>query len=419
MKIILTISMFMMSGLVLSQSWQTISADYFGKFFMWGATDWTSHRFKINSYDNSLWIARDSRIMHLEDNGNYSFFDNQNTAVLDGADNYREFAFLLDSVFITGESTGLYRYYGSTWTNLTTLEGGVHISNDSDTLWFSRSAAGNSYKFVNGIPLVLPTSSNFNRIMSKNGFTWISTSSIGGTGIRLYDDQTGNSIGYYPSSSNLISTRNNDFKFSPNSDSMYVASDLGISIAYQDSFVDSLTVDNTVNMPNLQILEFEFDSQDNIWATFGSGINTPEKIAFLDRSINTWTNIYDASNSPIDYSWQISIEIDTSDNLWVVDRYNLHILKINNPPTWLGIEEDNYENYLIYPNPVNEYLHISNSKLNSETKLSITDLFGKQVLKEINWLSDQSIDVSELSQGVYYLTIEDNSKTSTIRFIKN
>ena len=62
----------------------------------------------------------------------------------------------------------------------------------------------------------------------------------------------------------------------------------------------------------------------------------------------------------------------------------------------------------IYPNPATSYIQLtSSSKLSS---VSITDAFGKVIFEKNNSEKDLIIDVSEMSQGVYFITVNDKIK---------
>ncbi|MEO8148328.1 MAG: T9SS type A sorting domain-containing protein [Bacteroidia bacterium] len=77
-------------------------------------------------------------------------------------------------------------------------------------------------------------------------------------------------------------------------------------------------------------------------------------------------------------------------------------------------ETKNGEDIAVYPNPVNDILNI-----NSETDFSqiiITDVFGKEVLKS----NETAIDVSDLSNGIYFISIfnSENLLVGNSKFIK-
>tara|TARA_R110000823_G_scaffold315705_1_gene451091 strand:- start:124152 stop:124670 length:519 start_codon:yes stop_codon:yes gene_type:complete len=75
----------------------------------------------------------------------------------------------------------------------------------------------------------------------------------------------------------------------------------------------------------------------------------------------------------------------------------------------------------IYPNPVKDKLIIKNTKFEtSQLSLSTYTIQGKAVVsKNIQFENETSIDVSDLSSGMYFISIEDkNGKTSTQKFMK-
>ena len=79
----------------------------------------------------------------------------------------------------------------------------------------------------------------------------------------------------------------------------------------------------------------------------------------------------------------------------------------------MGLSKNNFS---IYPNPVNNVLNISVKNEISINNLSITDLNGRVVTSSS---SSSSIDVSNLSSGVYFVSIETNEGRGTAKFVKN
>lgn len=73
-------------------------------------------------------------------------------------------------------------------------------------------------------------------------------------------------------------------------------------------------------------------------------------------------------------------------------------------------------NFSIYPNPVSNVLNISVKNEMTINSLSITDLNGRVVSSSD---SSTSIDVSSLSSGVYFISVETNEGKGTSKFVKN
>lgn len=72
--------------------------------------------------------------------------------------------------------------------------------------------------------------------------------------------------------------------------------------------------------------------------------------------------------------------------------------------------------FAIYPNPVSQVLHVK-AKPASQLSVSVSDVFGKQVLGETK-LSGNQIEVSKLKSGLYFLNIHSSNNIRTLKFIK-
>ena len=74
----------------------------------------------------------------------------------------------------------------------------------------------------------------------------------------------------------------------------------------------------------------------------------------------------------------------------------------------------------IYPNPARDKINIQNL-ISGNQEIIITDLLGKIVLNynvKSNALTSQTIDVSSLRRGVYFIKIINNEKCMTKKFLK-
>jgi hypothetical protein len=80
-----------------------------------------------------------------------------------------------------------------------------------------------------------------------------------------------------------------------------------------------------------------------------------------------------------------------------------------NVPNSVGVKDINNEEFEVFPNPTKNILYLkSNSNANATTNISIVDVSGKMVLNEKTNLQGknlQTIDLSELPRGVYFLLL--------------
>jgi len=85
----------------------------------------------------------------------------------------------------------------------------------------------------------------------------------------------------------------------------------------------------------------------------------------------------------------------------------------------LSVEDNSMDVQLrVYPNPTSQSLYVSHPELNS-FGIQIVDLNGKQVYSG-SISKDQPLDVSNYSQGMYLITIENKeaNKKNTYKIIK-
>ena len=398
MRVIQLIISFFITANLFGQTWQTIygsDISSIGAFTGGGAGTIASRKFKINPFDNSIWMAKGSKIQVLRNDGTLELHDYTTDVLLQQLGSPLEFEFTSGYTYMCDQNYGLYKYNGTSWAITYLGSGGSYLSSDNDTIWMAKNNNTNFISTYDGF--VFNDVQNFRRVISKNGKKWISGFSYE-TSIGTYNNTTYNL--YSPDTSLLLDWSNYDFKFAKGTDTLYVSGVLGFSLAYNETFIDTITPGNSINMPLGSVIEFEFDNQNNIWALFGNSSYFANAIGYYDQASETWTQVYDASNSPIDFSTRISIEVDTSGNLWVANSQNLHVLKINNPPAWLSVyEQEKLETITIYPNPVKDILIFSSNGIDIENS-EIMDLNGNLLLIDFNV---EKIDVSALDAGMYFI----------------
>lgn len=393
-----------LGSLGFAQTWKTIHASNFhspNSFVQQAAGfEQSNKQFFVNPYDNSIWFGFKSEVQGFDSFGNYFHYDNFNTSTFHQQSIFLDFASTPHYVVALDRFFGIHKFEGGNWSLLSNLTEGIDISSDQDTIFVARSAS--EFLKLSNANSILGSISSLKRIKSKNGNFWGSSSINSFVGLF----QNGNLTFYSPDTCALLDWTNYDMKFSKTSDSIFIACASGISVAFNGVFTETITNTNTIGMPSSSVFEIELDSQNNIWAVFGTAYNQISHIGYLNRSTGNWTNVYDATNSPVNFDHRVSIELDAADNLYVVDT-DLHVLEINTLPTWLGLQDNEKTNTLnLFPNPATTSFTISNipaSILGEKAKL--TELSGKIVMEfNLNELN-QKVDVSHLKNGVYFIKI--------------
>ncbi|MBC9814008.1 hypothetical protein H9Y05_16145, partial [Crocinitomicaceae bacterium CZZ-1] len=252
-----------------AQEWKKYHRDDLG--FSYALTDpdyitTPGRHFRINPYDNSLWMTSQYAIQTIASDGAKQFFHFSNTPILVPPYRFVTFEFFPDQVFILDEYNGIYLYENEAISLMYSSSGLFNgIATQADTLYILREN-NPMVKWTDQNLFYLFNGYDAGRIIVKNNRFWLANT-FGNVGLYLRDE-LGNSISY--DTSLRMDNGNYDFKFSPHHDTLYVAGNKGLSLLHNLAFFDSIAPDNTTNMPPGVILDFEFDADDNIWALFGS-----------------------------------------------------------------------------------------------------------------------------------------------------
>jgi hypothetical protein len=263
----------------------------------------------------------------------------------------------------------------------------------------------------------------FFRITSKNQFLYPAFSTNGSL-IKITGIDPPSYQHYSQIDDEYICPQFHDIKFSRHTDTLYVSCKQGICFAYNYDFLDTITPFNTVNMPSPNVLEMEFDHLDRLWAVFGDENDQAFSIAMLDG--NTWTNYYDAANSPIRFvnNWSggnafRGMEIDTLGNVWVCDNDHLHTLLNPNTPEWvLNTNLLDMTNIKIFPNPASSSVHIDFGELKGEKAISIFNLTGKEIHSSATSKNSVQLSVKNFESGIYIIQCVHDNKFYRHKFIK-
>jgi hypothetical protein len=82
----------------------------------------------------------------------------------------------------------------------------------------------------------------------------------------------------------------------------------------------------------------------------------------------------------------------------------------------VGIAEESFLKYQIFPNPVKDELTILSSE--RDVHVSMLDLFGRIVLSETTLVENKlKIDVQGFAKGIYYIRLKGERKTQYTKII--
>ena len=118
----------------------------------------------------------------------------------------------------------------------------------------------------------------------------------------------------------------------------------------------------------------------------------------------------------------LGITLDSAGYLYLSDTWNNRIRKVDSTVNMAGIQQraNNSTQIYVYPNPAKDILNVELKMQNGlqNTSLQITDMLGNTV-KQVSISGNQfSINVADLSEGVYFIQVKSADKIYTNKFIK-
>lgn len=389
---ILIVIFILVANACFAQNWQSMNYSFFSNVV-------PSEQFIINQYTNDIWLVNDFRVGYIESSGVFHYLSDPELGPMDPSAEHR-FTFTRDSVFFKKDYMGVYSFANNNSVLITSQSNNIELTSNVDSVFFLGDASFT--KYYNGI--LTETFTYPIKATLKNSY--------------LYSDHgvLGHVVGYtnqfLQNDPDYLLASITDKKFQRHTDSIYVSTSKGLMIAFNYDILDTITPYNTTNMPSPNVLEFEFDENDNIWAVFGDNNDQAFALAKLEGSM--WTNIFNNGNCPINFTSYLGLEIDTLGNIWVADEQRLHTLLSSNSPQWLGEGElSSNKNIFIYPNPSAGLLNFSKQNVDFIEIVSLSGELIQKVNEPIKFL-----DLSDLENGTYLLRVHIENEISILRWVK-
>lgn len=355
------------------------------------------NQFILDPYRHAFWFVNDIRATVIESDGTMLTFSHSELGTLwNGC--YMHFAFTPNHIYYSRQQMGLYSFDNYTPQNVFSTQAYIErMTSDGDTVFFYDPGGGTIYRHDGSVtsPMYSYIGQHF---ITKGGKQYSHDGSLVWYA-NNFPVTTISSV-----DSDYLVSPTNTFSFQRYTDTLYVAQEAGITLIHEIDAFDTITPNNTINMPSSNVLDIAFDLNDSLWAVFGD--STGEAFALAKLEGTTWTNIYTSANSPIDFSTYRDLQFDWDNNIWVVDYFRLHTLENANSPSWLGIIEQDERAFSIFPNPLQGMFHIDISNSQDISEVVILDVLGKEVFRH-PFTEEIHLDVQS---GTYVITLMNASE---------
>jgi len=145
---------------------------------------------------------------------------------------------------------------------------------------------------------------------------------------------------------------------------------------------------------------------------FNPSFNQMPIVQYSNTGVQEWIgtpNIYAGTG--------LSIMFASDGSLYAIGSRNMYVFHYI--PTALGLVEAPSDKIKIAPNPISGLVTIHIKSFDLTTKATIIDVTGKALLTFKLNSENNNLDLSSLRSGIYFCQIQSNSKTETIKIIKN
>ncbi|MFL9844514.1 T9SS type A sorting domain-containing protein [Flavobacterium rhizosphaerae] len=205
-----------------------------------------------------------------------------------------------------------------------------------------------------------------------------------------------------------------------------------VQVEYDEALVDQ---DETLISPEFTVPsagQLSFMASFSYYWAIDPNDNYDFTVSISTDGGTTWTEIWDETQSPYtvaeDSFTPFTAEVSLSDysgqsailafNYSGVDGAQF-VLDDINVSSLASIKELDVDAFSVFPNPASNMINISAKNIGINT-LALTDINGRTV-KAVNFegISEAKLNISDLSAGVYMLTITSDNGTLTKKIIKN
>jgi hypothetical protein len=158
-------------------------------------------------------------------------------------------------------------------------------------------------------------------------------------------------------------------------------------------------------------LNYNSDNTVSVGLTrFGNAAINGQGLLFK-VTIQTKTTLPNLAATPVT-AFVESANNQAGDTLVIQDAPATNFTIINN----LGLDTIKQDEFVLYPNPVNDILMIKSSTI--IYKISVYNTLGQLLISKNENSKEFSVDLSSLSNGNYFIRLESNNKNELFKIVK-
>ena len=193
---------------------------------------------------------------------------------------------------------------------------------------------------------------------------------------------------------------------------------LNITHTYIQDMTISLVGPSSIGSPEVFLFKEACGDNQNIACTLDDTGDAPQCSGTPSVSglIAPYETLSSFNNLPADGEWTLKIKDPHNNDGGTVNSFSIDICYITNS---LGLDSNSLTNTTVYPNPTKDYLFIDIPNATGTSKLKLYDVQGRFVMETKTSNTHEVINIENLQNGVYMLSIENETNKTVKKVILN
>ena len=194
---------------------------------------------------------------------------------------------------------------------------------------------------------------------------------------------------------------------------------LNISHTYIQDFKVTLTGPASIGSPIITLLDQPCGDDDDVNCTMdddGTAVACADSAPALTGNIAPSETLTALNGLIADGIWTLTVDDPYNGDGGTINSVKLQICNIQVP---LAIEDTTFSNLKIYPNPTTGIVNIDlgNQNLENNSIVNLYDIQGRLITTKEMKSAIDNVTISNLSDGVYLITIENGSSKTTKKIV--
>jgi len=193
---------------------------------------------------------------------------------------------------------------------------------------------------------------------------------------------------------------------------------LSLTHTYIQDMTISLVGPASIGSPEIVLFKEPCGDNDNIVCTIEDNGTAPQcsGIPSVSGVIAPYQALNNLNNLSANGEWTLRISDPYNGDGGVVNSFSIDICYINNS---LGLVSNSLSNATVYPNPTKDILNIDIPNAIGTSKLKLYDVQGRFVMETTTNNTHEVMNIENLQNGVYMLSIENETNKTVKKVILN